>query len=138
LDTLAALAEGPCRGHEIYFIVGADAFSEIHTWHRAPELLRRFHFAVTLRGSQQAEDVIATLGRTLPPLDSSIRVAMAGEGRAKVADSEWEIRFVPVTHLDISATQIRRAIRSGGSSRYLLPREVELFIIRRRLYRGNA
>jgi len=138
VDTLAALAGGACRGHETFFIVGADAFCEVHTWSRAPRLLRMTHFGVTLRGEQRAEDVIRTLERTMPPLDPSLRFEFAGENKAKVVDSDFFIHFVPISNLEVSATQIRRRVRAGASIRYLLPRDVELFIIRRRLYRGSS
>ena len=138
VDTLAALAGSACKGHEIFFIVGADAFCEVHTWSRAPQLLRMAHFAVTLRGEQRAGDVIRTVERTMVPLDPSLRFESAGEGKAKVIDSEFLIHFVPISRLEISATQIRRRVHAGTSIRYLLPRDVELFIIRRRLYRGNS
>jgi nicotinate-nucleotide adenylyltransferase len=138
VDTLSALAGGACRGHETFFIVGADAFCEVHTWSRPARLLRMTHFAVTLRGAQRAEDVIGTLERTLQPLDPSIKFERLGDNRAKISDSEYLIHFVPISHLDVSGTQIRRLLRSGASVRYLLPRDVELFIIRRRLYGGTS
>ena len=136
VDTLAALSEGACRGHEIFFVIGADAFCEVHTWSRPSQLLRMTHFAVTLRGGQRAEDVLRALERTMRSVDSSLKFECIGDNRAKVSDSRYLIQFVPVSSLDISGTQIRRLLRSGASIRYLLPREVELFIIRRQLYGG--
>lgn len=138
VDTLAALGEGACKGHETVFLVGADAFCEVHTWSRAPQLLRMTHFAVTLRGEQRGGDVLRTLERTMPPLDPSLKFEPVGNHKAKVTGSRYFIHFVRISDLEISATQIRRLVRSGASIRYLLPREVELFIIRRRLYRGSS
>ncbi|MBI4251289.1 MAG: hypothetical protein HY618_02425, partial [Candidatus Tectomicrobia bacterium] len=138
VDTLAALGEGACKGHETIFLVGADAFCEVHTWSRAPQLLRMTHFAVTLRGEQRWGDVLRTLERTMPPLDPSLKFEPVGDHKAKVIGSRYFIHFVRISDLEISATQIRRLVRSGASIRYLLPREVELFIIRRRLYRGSS
>ncbi|MBI3128810.1 MAG: nicotinate (nicotinamide) nucleotide adenylyltransferase [Candidatus Tectomicrobia bacterium] len=136
VDTLEALAEGPCRGHETVFIIGADAFREVHTWSRPSRFLRMTHLAVTLRGEQRAEEVLRAVEREMRPLDPDLSFEFIGDNQAKVSDSRHVIHFVQISNLDISATQIRRLIRSGRSVRYLLPREVELFIIRRQLYGG--
>jgi len=134
LDTLEALAGGACRGHEIFFIVGADAFAELHIWNRAPRVLRACHFAVTLRGDQRAEEILQTVKKTLKPQAETIDFEPSGENIYQVSDSKYFIHFVPISTLEISATGIRNLACSGRSMRYLLPREVELFIIRRRLF----
>ncbi len=138
IDTLSALAEGACRGHETFFIVGADAFAEFHTWHKPVQLLRMCHFAVTLRGGQRAGEVLAILAKTLKAQDPSARFEEVGENKMQIVDSQKVIYFVPISTLDISATHVRRLARSGASLRYLLPPAVELFIIRRQLYGREA
>ena len=47
-DTLAAAREG-LSPLQIFFIIGADAFAEIATWHRYPDVLDAAHFAVVAR-----------------------------------------------------------------------------------------
>src|SRR5205814_8753414 len=57
---------------EIFFITGADAFAEIETWHRYPEVLDLAHFAVVSRPQFPVE----RLRELLPSLGSRmIRVS---------------------------------------------------------------
>ena len=48
-DTLAALHREGLSPLQIFFITGADAFAEIATWHRYPDVLDAAHFAVVAR-----------------------------------------------------------------------------------------
>jgi nicotinate-nucleotide adenylyltransferase len=46
IDTICAIEK---RFGDPYFLIGADAFSEIHTWHRYPELFSHANFIVMVR-----------------------------------------------------------------------------------------
>ena len=136
VDTLSALAEGTCRGHELFFIIGADAFSLLGTWKDPRGVLEKAHFAVTLRGEQNADEVIHTLHEEFKGTNTHIGFKKIQDNEFELLDINGRICFVPVTTLDISGTMIRNLARTGGSLRYLLPPQVEGFIIRRGLY-GN-
>ncbi len=140
IDTLTALAEGDCRGHELYFVIGADAFSLLDTWREPLEVLRKANFAVTLRGDQNALEVVNTVKSRLNEIEVSIELNQINDNNFQVVDYQKIINFVPVTTLDISATKIRQLAHVGASLRYLLPPQVEAFIIRRGLYgsKGQA
>jgi nicotinate-nucleotide adenylyltransferase len=83
-------------GEQPYFIIGADAFAEITTWHRWQELLERAEFIVVTRpGHQYATPPGARVHRldtvTLPVSSSEIRRGLASgeippELPAEVAD----------------------------------------------------
>lgn len=111
VHTLAELSGNLGAGGRLWFLVGADAFREIHTWYRFPEIFRAVDVAVMSR----------------PPDPALLRPpeALAGEftpcpgGYRHV--SGREVRFVAVTLLDISSTQVRRALATGRSARYLVP-----------------
>ena len=45
-----------------------------------------------------------------------------------------EVREIPISQLDISATDIRRRIARGASIRYLVPRSVQDYIREKGLY----
>jgi nicotinate-nucleotide adenylyltransferase len=45
--------------------------------------------------------------------------------------------FKEVTMLDISSTKVRELIERGESVRYLVPREVEAYVQKNRLYRKS-
>ena len=49
-DTLTALHREGLTPLQIFFIIGADAFAEIATWHRYPDVL----YGVALRGGDSS------------------------------------------------------------------------------------
>lgn len=105
VDTLRSLrARFPDCG--LYFLIGADALREIHTWKEPEEVARLARLVVFARDGEDAEAV---------------------QGIAAEA--------VPVTRVDISATEIRRRVRAGISIRYLVPEAVREIIEREGLYR---
>ena len=64
-DTLTRCAsDSGSSASQLFFITGADAFAEIATWHRYPEVLDLAHFVVVSRPGFPAE----TLRRLLPSL----------------------------------------------------------------------
>lgn len=114
VDTLAALRAGLGAADRLWFLLGADAFREIHTWRRFAEIFRAADLAV-LRRPPDLDPLPPPpgLGAELEPTRDGYRHA---SGR--------EVRFVPVTPLDISSTRIRRALQEGRSIRYLVPEGV--------------
>ena len=48
-DTLARLQKTGLSAAQIFFITGADAFAEIDTWSRYPQVLEMAHFVVVSR-----------------------------------------------------------------------------------------
>jgi len=70
------------KGEEPYFIIGADAFAEIATWHRWQDLLRMTDFIVVTRpGHQYTSPLVARVHRldtvALPVSSSDIRRRLA-------------------------------------------------------------
>ncbi len=121
-------------GAEIYFMLGIDAFLDIPNWRSPDRLLELANFAVLLRPGSRFADLMksphARIGQdVLEQLDEgspeSLRIALKTSREAVL------LRNTP---LAISATDIRRRIRSGLSVKYLLPENVESFIISERLY----
>jgi nicotinate-nucleotide adenylyltransferase len=114
VDTLTQLRRSVNPGDRLWFLLGADAFRDIHTWHRYPELFPLADFAVMRRPPNNS--LLAPPPRIsdqFTPSDNGFRHA---SGR--------EVRFVPVTLLDISSTRIRRALAEGRSVRYLVSEAV--------------
>jgi len=114
----------------IHFVVGADAFSEITTWKSYHQLFATAHFIVMTRPGcklNNPEHFIHT------HISKDYRYdATAG----RYSHPRWcSISCLNITHLDISATQIRDWIRHGRSIRFLVPDTVEAFIKTKGLYR---
>jgi len=111
VDTLADLGAEAEPGGRLWFLLGADAYREIHTWNRFPDLFRLADVAVMRRPPDaECESPPRGLEGEFVPTGSGFRHR---SGR--------EIRFVPVTLLDISSTAVRQALSAGRSVRYLVP-----------------
>ncbi len=114
VDTLGELARQAGPGRRLWFLLGVDAFLEIHTWHRVDDLLSQVNLAVMRRPPHD--------GPVQPPgpLRDVLRPVPGGFRHR----SGTEVRFVPVTRLDISASRVRAALAAGRSVRYLVPESV--------------
>jgi nicotinate-nucleotide adenylyltransferase len=116
VDTLRALGAklAPAR---LVFIVGEDAFAELDAWRDPAALLTLADFAVMTRPPG--------LGRPLRSLISEALAApieWAADGESGThRTAKTSLARVHITALDVSATDIRRRIRTHESVRYLLP-----------------
>jgi len=114
---------------EIHFIVGQDAFSEITTWKSYKELFSTAHFIVMTRpGSKLSsiEHFIHTHISEAYQYDPALNRYM---------HPEWCTIFcVDITHIDVSASEIRDRIRHNRPIRFLVPDTVEAFIVEKGLY----
>jgi nicotinate-nucleotide adenylyltransferase len=128
-DTLAALHRDGLSPLQIFFITGADAFAEIATWHRYPEVLDAAHFAVVTRPGSSFEG----LRQRLP----SLAARMASP--ADVADSVTPlIILLHADTPDVSSTAIRRRASHGESLEGLVPSAVAEYISHHHLYRSGS
>ena len=81
---------------ELYFIIGADAFAEIGTWHRWEDVIASVEFVVVTRPSAQYTAPPGARARTLttvqmPVSSSGIRTALArGERVGDLLDPVYE------------------------------------------------
>lgn len=134
-DTLTRFRESSgLPASQIFFITGADAFAEIATWHRYPDVLDLAHFVVVSRPGFSAE----TMRERLPGLRERM-VRVPGSG-FQVPGSGFGVRglrsifLVDVLTPDVSSTEVRRRIASGQSLNGLVPAAVERHILQHGLY----
>jgi nicotinate-nucleotide adenylyltransferase len=126
VDTLASIrAEIGMR--PLCLIVGLDAFLGLPRWHRWRELFDLAHIAVMRRPGAEPD-----FAGDLAPYIRERRVDQAALLGLRPAGS---IGFIDVTQLDISATRIRAAVKTGKSARYLVPDPVWHLIRAEGLYR---
>jgi len=126
-DTLTrfhAVSGLPAR--QIFFITGADAFAEIATWYRYPEVLQLAQFVVVSRPGHP----LRGLREQVP--DLALRMLPANGVTAPAA--EPAIYLVNADTADVSSTAIRRRIAAGESIAGLVPPCVETHICQHRLY----
>lgn len=104
--TLQQLHAEGYKPSQLFFILGADAYAEIATWHDYPRLLDFSNFVVVSRP-----------GISMSHITSSPRMF-----------------FVAADTPDISSTEIRRRVSAGESIDGLVPSIVADHIRRHRLY----
>lgn len=128
-DTLQRQHARGLRPSQIFFITGADAFAEIATWKRYPEVLDLANFVVVSRPGHQ----IDTLAERLPSLAGRMQAsASAGSG------SGPSIYLLQAPTPDVSSTALRARLRRGEPVNGMVPPLVETHILQHRLYFPQA
>jgi nicotinate-nucleotide adenylyltransferase len=136
-DTLARLHQTGLGPGQIFFITGADAFAEIDSWSRYPQVLEMAHFVVVSRPGHLA----AALPSRLPALAVRMRHATAPASTAVDASAalsgppvRLEVLLVDAPTRDVSSTEVRRRLESGSSIAGLVPAAVATYIGQHGLY----
>jgi nicotinate-nucleotide adenylyltransferase len=129
-DTLARLHATGMVPSQMFFITGADAFAEIATWSRYPDVLSMAHFVVVSRPGHPAEGMRARL----PTLAG--RMVTAGPGVEP--GGEPHIFLLDARTSDVSSTEVRRRLRAGEPLTGLVPPAVESHIRRHDLYTSSS
>ena len=125
-DTLARFDGGATRASQIFFITGADAFAEIETWSRYPQVIDMANFVVISRPGHPAT--------ALPSRLPALAARMSTDRRIEAARDETTIFLVDAQTPDVSSTDIRRRIDAGESIAGLVPAAVATYIEQHGLY----
>jgi nicotinate-nucleotide adenylyltransferase len=124
-DTLITLNRDGLPPSQIFFITGADAFAEIATWHRYPEVLDLAHFVVVARPGFSLEAlqgrVPALAHRMIEPADLAV-------------SSASRIILVAAETPDVSSTAIRARAARREALDGLVPPAVSAYISQHDLY----
>ena len=133
-DTLTRFRErSGLRPAQIFFITGADAFAEIETWYRYPEVLDLAHFVVVSRPGFASERLREQLAGLSPRMIS----VPSGESRPANRESRLNspvIFLVDAPTPDVSSTGIRKRLAAGEPITGLVPAAVERHIRQHGLY----
>ncbi|MEZ5294380.1 MAG: nicotinate-nucleotide adenylyltransferase [Vicinamibacterales bacterium] len=124
-DTLAGLAAEGLQPTQIFFLIGADAFAEIATWHRYPAVLDLAHFVVLARPGT----ALAALGDRVPDLAPRI----IGLDAARHGETTG-IVLVDAATPGVSSTDIRERAARREPLAGLVTEPVERYIRRHGLY----
>lgn len=95
---------------KLHLLIGSDNLAEFHTWKSPEEIIARCELVVFAR----------------PGFDQ----------RESKNDFARSASLVSIPQLGISATEIRRRVKLGKTIRYLVPKEVENYILQNGLYRS--
>ena len=117
VDTVETLQKQSGPEAELFFLLGSDALVDLPKWKEPQRLVQLCRLAAFARPGWKLPDLRA-LEKTVPG----------------VADRAV---FVEVPQVDISATEIRRRRGEGRPIRRMVPRAVEEYILRHRLYESG-
>ena len=125
-DTLRRLHDGGWRPVQLFFIIGADAFAEIATWHEFPAVLDAAHFLVIARPGTTVEDAVARTPELRPRTRRTIEHLDAAGSTAIV--------LIEARTRAVSSTAIRERIAARQPIDDLVPAAVARHITANRLY----
>lgn len=135
IDTLRLLrARHP--SDEFVWILGFDAFSELHTWHEYETLASEVDFLVTTRPPREVSSGANSALFEELPIAVTQGFCYQEDVGCYIHDSGRRLEFLPVTQLDISASALRADVARGASIRFLVPDPVHAYIVENRLYRA--
>jgi nicotinate-nucleotide adenylyltransferase len=128
-DTLDRLHASGVEASQIFFITGADAFADIATWKRYPEVLDLANFVVVARPGHHLD----ALASKLPALADRMRTVPAA-GAVAATGGKTVIYLLHAPTPDVSSTVVRDRLRRGGAITGLVPPLVETHIHQHKLY----
>lgn len=134
VETLAHFESELGNNAELFFLMGADSWSEIQTWREWQRLLMMANHIVVTRPGYELE-------LSGMPAEVLERIADTRKGREAAGRKSTElgkrIFFSDAVQQEISATEIRRAARGKQFERLieLVPKSVADYIIKYELYR---
>ena len=118
VDTLRELRRGLAPDAELYFIVGSDVLDQFHRWKEPEAILELCRLAVIERPGGPV-DGVAALREQFPHVIDSCAVASVAGPR-----------------VDFSASDLRRVLAAGQSTRYQIPDAVTKYIAEHQLYQA--
>lgn len=141
IDTLDRLRTQLPATAQLFCLIGADSFHTLRRWHRAAEIPFAAALIVASRPGQSLADLVAALpaGLTLAPnpgADQTAPVELRSFTLHNSAGHSAPLHLLPGIHVDLSSTEIRRALRAGhAAAAKLLPSAVAAYIAEHHLYR---
>lgn len=116
VDTLRELRCGFAPDTQLYFIVGSDVLEQFHRWQEPEAILDLCRLAVIERPGGPAQGINTLEDRFPEAVTSGAVVSVAGP------------------RVDFSASELRRVLAAGQSTRYQIPDAVADYIAEHRLY----
>lgn len=104
---------------QFYFILGADGFVDLRTWHRWQELLQLCFFAIVSRPGYDRQRVEAMLAEIGPELAE-------------------QVVYLEAPGVDVASSRIRELASRGEPLTGLVPEAVAAYIYERGLYRPRS
>lgn len=129
-DTLRSLHALGWDPLQIFFILGADAFAEIATWHEFPAVLDAAHFAVVARPGTTIERALADTPALRPRARRVVDTVEISGGTG--------IFLIEAHTRDVSSTAIRHRLAARQPIDDLVPAAVARHIAAHHLYTTDS
>ena len=127
VDTLLEFRKKIASSDKIFFLIGMDAFLELATWKDYQQLFRLCTFMVFPRSGHDERELSIRLPGVL-----KVRRLISGNSEPDFNDAE--VLIVPKFDVRISSTEIRTRVHESQSIQELVPRRVEEYILKTKLY----
>lgn len=125
VETLASIRD-EVGDAPIMLCLGQDAANSLDSWHRWQRIFDLAHLVVMKRPRSRP--------RYRDPVARQLRRRRARETSILMNEACGRVRYLEVTQLAISSTDIRRQLAAGGDPRFLLPATVLAYIRKHGLY----
>ena len=137
-NTLRRLANQGYTPQQLFFVIGADAFSEISAWRGYPDILDQAHFIVVSRSGHSVVEIL----RRVSGLDDRIK-EIPEDPSLPVDIIQMKLQnptvfFVQATTPNISSSSLRRQMEIGESVEGFIPPEVLNYIRQQDLYVSSS
>jgi len=129
VETIAEIKKQINISANLFFIIGMDGLLEIHLWKDYKRLFSLCNMTVIERPGFLSEEIADIL-------KNRVDSGYVENGNSFVhPDKKTVILLKGTKHLDISSSSIRKYVKEGKSIKFLLPIEVEDYILREKLYK---
>ena len=136
IDTLRKFSTEIADGSELFFLVGVDAFLEMHTWKSYRRLFNLAAFIVMTRPDAMKRSLpLHTLALTYTLQHISDGYALSNDGNRLEHPEKKSIYLAPVTPVAIASTRIRDMTRKDQSIHQWVGSSVSDYIANKGLYR---
>jgi nicotinate-nucleotide adenylyltransferase len=138
VETLGRIGAAFGEATDVFFVMGADSWAEITTWHQWERVLNASHHIVVTRPGYE----IATthVGADVRDRIIDLRGLEQRELSARLQDSgEARIYFTDAVNADVSATKIRELAANANREQLstLVPPPVADYILKYELYKSE-
>lgn len=130
VDTLLSLRAELGNEVSLVLLMGSDAFSNLHTWHRYNDILQLCNIALVQR--------LPTEEQALPlakELDDLMRAHFSDNVNDVSMKPNGIITVQAMAPLAITSTDLRERLRQKMSARYLMPDAVIAYLLEQQLYK---
>jgi len=119
---------------ELFFIIGSDAFLEIHTWERGEDILNLCKFVIINRSAGDYHRIINNSSKLFVDNYRFRSLQIIEPNNLEYVDNN-SIPYMNMEPIGISSTQIRRLVKNNKSIRYLVNDDVIDYIREYNLYK---